>query len=127
MEGVYMKEGSFYFYNAPKGTYIDMYIVCPPGGYYDKKFLDEEGNITQTFHQAETEIVFGHWVVRYPLEGTCPMGDELNTEASSDLLTPEYIIWRAEVTSPEVTGLTDFHGHFTLEFNRGRTVAWPQE
>jgi hypothetical protein len=127
MDGIYMKEGAFYFYNAPKGTYMDMYIVCPAGGYYDKKFVDEYGEITQTFHQAETDVVFGHWVIHYHMEGTCAMGDELNTEASSDILSPEYLIWRAEVTTPDATGYADFHGHFSLEFNRARTVVWAEE
>jgi len=50
------------------------------------------------------------------------MGDELNTEAAPDLPAYPYFIWRAEMTVPEVEGYEDFHGHFTLEAYRSRSV-----
>ena len=28
---IYMKEGTMYYYNAPKGSYMDMYLAAPAG------------------------------------------------------------------------------------------------
>lgn len=119
---IYMKEGTMYFYNAPKGSYIDMYLVAPAGYPYQIKSVDSAGNIIRTFQIAQQETVFQQWVCKYWIEGSAPMGDELNTEASSDLPAYPYMIWRAEITVPNVEGYQSFHGHWSLEAYRSRSV-----
>lgn len=126
MDGIYMKEGTMYFFNALKGSYVDFMLAVPTGAYYEKKFIDSDNAVYKTLAQATEETVIAQWVFNYMIEGSAPMGDELNTEACSDDLVPENIIWRIEVTSPDITGIADFHGHFGLEFYRGRTVYYAE-
>jgi hypothetical protein len=124
-DGIYLKEGTIYQFNAPKGSYMDMYVVCPPGGYYQKKFWDPTTmTITRTTHQATEMTVVNRWVAHYRIEGSAPMGDELNTESAADVFAHSYFVWRVDITVPEVAGYEDFHGHFTLEMYRPRTVLW---
>lgn len=119
---IYMKEGTIYFYNAPKGSYVDMYLVAPAGYPYQIKSADSTGNITKTFQIAQQETIFQRWICKYWIEGSVPMGDELNTEASTDSPAYPYMIWRAEITVPNVEGYQNFHGHWTLEVYRSRSV-----
>ena len=127
-EGVHVKEGNMYFLDARKDSYLNFYALCPPGGYYMEKYWDEM-NQTITFSdikQATQFEVVNRWVVNYPIEGSVPMGDELNTESADETLAPYYIVWNVEINAPEnAPNLADFHGHFTLEIYRPRTVLWP--
>lgn len=116
---IYVKEGTFYFYNMPKGSYIDMYLVAPPTSYYPTKTLDDKQNVVRSYAQAGAIAVpFMHWVVTYHMEGSCPMGDELNTESAAEHTTPPGTIFRAEITVPEVTNWEQSHGHWSLEIYR---------
>lgn len=110
IDGVHVKEGSFYYYNVPKGAYIDFYIVCPNGHYYIKN----DGTPTQA--TADTPIV--HYVVGHRIQGDCPMGDELNTEAASSEVPSNYKFW-LEVTTPDTDSTSNGNG--SLEIYRKRT------
>lgn len=130
LDGAYLKEGTAYFFNAPKGSHIDMYILCPPGGYYQKKtpIQNADGSVTVNveFLQATELTVVEHPVIKFFIEGSCPMGDELNTEAASYVMSPYYLIWQIMVTTPDVTGNNwqAFHGHFNLELYRPRSLVF---
>jgi hypothetical protein len=128
IDGVYVKEGTLYFTNAPKGAFVDLYLICPPGYYYDMKWLDDNGNISWTYAQATVPTKFAHWVSHFFIEGSTPTGIRLATETSSDMLAPPYLIWDLEITAPSnATNLAAFHGFFMLQSYRGRTIAWPPQ
>jgi len=116
---VYIKEGTFYFFNMPKGSYIDLWLVSPGGSYFPKKVLDSKQNIVKSYQLAgPLPVPFMHWVVKYHMEGSCPMGDELNTESAAENPAPPGTIFRAEVTIPDVVGVENAHGHWALEVYR---------
>lgn len=120
LDSVRIKEGTMYFYDAPKNCWVDMYVVCPTGGYYKKKTIDVEGNLQSEIIQASKSIKFIHWVNKYHICGTTPMGDELNTESADDDESPSYLIFQCEVTTKNDD--TTSHGHFSLELYRPRTI-----
>jgi hypothetical protein len=112
IDSIYVKEGTVYFHNAPKGCYGDFYIVCPTGGWY----YTNAGALIQA---AEPTIIY-HYVNKHPMQGSVPMGDELNTEETQvDPILPGYIL-RIEVTTPD----SDVTSNGVVEFEsfRGRTV-----
>lgn len=111
LDSVWMKEGTLYFYNMPKGSYADVYIVCPTGAYYK----DNNGNI----HQATEDTIIAHYVMHHPMEGTVAMGDELNTECCSNEIPTYYKFW-IDITIPDESGTTA-HGNFEIELYRKRT------
>jgi hypothetical protein len=123
---VYIKEGAIYFYNAPKKSYLDFYFTVPQGYPYIKKGMDPItydvvwGDIVF----APVDTIIGHWASHFLMEGTCPMGDELNTEAAHEIPTPAYVQFSCEVTVPDVEGWEEFHGHFCLEVYRARTIEF---
>lgn len=111
MDSVYVKEGTLYFHNAPKGCYLDFYIVCPNGQYYK----DNNGNI----HQATEDTIVTHYVIYHLLQGTVPMGDELNTESCSDEIPNNYKLW-LEITTLDSDNQSN--GNAEIEVYRKRTV-----
>ncbi len=113
IDPVWIKEGTVYFYNAKKGSYIDFFVVCPAGEYY----YDNSGSLKQA--TEDTKIT--HWVVKHPMQDSVPMGDELNTEAATENAVPtNYKFW-VEVTVPDSD--TDSNGVVELEMYRERTVV----
>lgn len=122
LDGVLLKEGAIYFFNMPKGSYINFYVVTPTGGYYYKKTIDSNYDVTRELVEAQEDVIVSRWVVDYPLEGTAEAGDKLNTEAAQANPAPNYIIWTCDVMVPEVQGWQEAHGHWTLEIYRHSTV-----
>lgn len=125
---VYIKEGTIYFFNMPKGSYIDMSIVCPPGYPYGYRVhgrpSDRDREVLFDTAGAE-EVTVQHWVIKNHLEGSCSMGDEFNTESAGEVAPPTYYIWRAEVTIPDIPNWQECHGHWTLELYRPSSVYFP--
>lgn len=135
----FLKEGTLYFYNMPKGSYVNFTIVSPPGTVYFKKIATSD--LTVLKEQLPTNnkwITWMHWVINYGMEGSCPMGDELNTESAAENAAPSFFIWRAQICVPNITGYEDAHGHWSLEIYRmstgkrgpwettpSKTVTWP--
>jgi len=117
LDSIWIKEGTLYFYDAPDGCYIDFWVVCPQGyPYYDR-----DGNLQ--YATAPTPI--SHYVNSHRMFGSCPMGDELNTEAANENAIPSiYQLW-IEVTTPnaDATG----KGNSELELYRIRTCLLPGE
>jgi hypothetical protein len=112
IDPIRIKEGTIYFHNAPKGCYIDVWIVAKAGsGYYDNA-----GNL----QPALVDTKYAHYVANHYIQGDCPMGDELNTEtAMEDDFPPYYAIW-VEITTPNTDSTSN--GYASLELFRQRTV-----
>lgn len=132
-EKVYIKEGTVYFFDTPKGAYLDMKLVCKTGGYY----ADPNGVIPgsalgldadKTYTQATSDTPVVHYVNHHFIQGSVPMGDELNTEgASEEGLPPQqynYVVW-VEITTPDTDSTSN--GYAELELYRPRTVLLPGE
>lgn len=113
IDPVYLKEGTLYFHNALKGSYFDLYIVCPDGQY----FLKNDG----TPELATEDTPFAQYINHHFFQGDCSMGDELNTEtATEDPLPTNYKVW-VEITVPESD--TSSNGYGELEVYRQRTIT----
>lgn len=118
---VYIKEGTIYFFNAPKGSYLDFWIIAPPGGVFERKRLNSKLGIVKTKYQVPSDgdpVKAMHFVIKYPIEGNAPMGDELNTESAAEVPAYPGMIWRFEVTVPNVENIELIHGHWSLELYR---------
>jgi len=111
LDDVYIKDGAIYFFNALKGSYVDLKVVCPAGQYY----RDNNG----IPHLATQDTVVAHYVKKHRIQGDCPMGDELNSETTSSAIPPNYKFW-LEVTVPESDNLSN--GWVEIELYRKRTV-----
>ena len=109
---VNIKEGAIYFHNTIKGSFVDMYVVCPAGNYY----LDNTG----TPVLAEEDTIIKHYVNNHFIQGDCPMGDELNTESCSTSVPPNYKFW-TEITVPQEDNLSN--GYISLEIYRKFTIT----
>jgi len=112
LDAIWVKEGTIYYHNVPKGSYIDLYVVCPSGQYY----LDNDGN--PQLATEDTKIC--HYVSHHPMQGSVPMGDELNTECCSNEIPNNYKFW-VEITVPDSDNTSN--GVITLELYRTRTLV----
>jgi len=112
LDNVWIKEGTLYFYDMPKGSYGDMYIVAPIGTPY----YDNNGEV----QVALEDTIIQHYVMHHRMEGTVAMGDELNTECCSDEIPNFYKFW-IEVTIPD-TENSEAHGNFDIELYRTRNI-----
>jgi len=114
---IYVKEGAIYFHNALKKSYIEFYIVCPAGNYYVKR--------DKTYGYAYTDTKVVGYARRHFFAGSCPMGDELNTEACTESPIPSnYKLW-IEVSVPEEDN--ESFGYGSLEIYRERSILLPGE
>ena len=112
-DSVWIKEGTVYYMSATKGSYIDMEVVCPNGGYY--MYLGSIGQNT-----TGDDLVVDHYLFKHPVQGDVPMGDELNTETCSQEI-PSYMKFKMTVTVPESD--TTSYGYMEIELYRQRTVV----
>lgn len=112
IDSTWLKEGTVYFHNAIKNSYVDMYIVCPSGQYYLKN--------DKSVGLAMADLPIEHFAIKLPIQGTCPMGDEFNTESCSQEIPSDYM-FRMEITVPESD--TNSNGYMNLEIYRERTVV----
>ena len=112
LDSVYIKEGTIYIKDAPKGCYLDFYIVCPAGQYY----LDNN----DILRLAEMDTITAHFVAKHHMQGSVPMGDELNTETCSEEIPNNYKFW-IDITTPDTDNTSS--GSISLELYRKRTVV----
>lgn len=113
MDSIWLKEGTIYCMSGKKGSWMDMTVLCPPGGYYMNL-----GQIKQNTSGDWLEV--DHYLNKHPLQGDVPMGDEVNTEACSQEL-PSYLMFRMSVTVPASDN--DSYGYMEMELYRQRTVV----
>lgn len=111
IDPTWIKDGAAYFHNTLKGSYVDLFIVCPAGGYYKKN----DGSYALASEDTPVE----HFCNKLYMQGDCPMGDELNTETCSQQIPASYI-YRLEVTVPDSDNVSN--GYYNLELYRERTV-----
>lgn len=116
-EDIYIKEGAVYFQNAPFGCFVKMFVVCPAGGYY----RDRNGAIQMA--AVDTEVFC--FVPKHFICGSCPQGDELNTEGCTRDPIPKGYYFKFEVYTPDTDNIST--GHITLEIYRPRTILFPGE
>jgi len=112
IDGVWLKEGSVYFHNTPKGAYVSFEVVCPDGEYYKKN----DGTIAL----ATSDTVVHKYVAKHYIQGDCQMGDELNTEAATLDPLPIGYWMRITVTTPDTDSTSN--GYAEIELYRSRTV-----
>lgn len=114
---VWLKEGTIYWKDVPKGCYIDFWVVCPDEEYY----IDRTG----TPQQASGDTPITHYVNSHRIFDTCAIGDELNTEgAMEDAMPSNYELW-LEITTPDSDSTS--YGHALMELYRDRTHLLPGE
>jgi hypothetical protein len=114
IDSVWIKEGTVYWSDAMKDGYLDMYIVCPPGGYF--MYL---GQVKQ--NTTGQDLIIEHYVNKHPIQGSWVGGDEMNTETCSQAM-PTYLKIRMVMTIP-VADVTS-HGYVELEMFRQRTIIY---
>jgi len=112
VDSIWIKDGTLYYMDVKKGSYIDMEVICPNGGYY--MYLGElQQNLTGD------DLIVDHYINKMPIQSDVPMGDELNTETCSQEL-PNYLKYRFTITVP--TSDTTSYGYGLFEIYRQRTV-----
>lgn len=128
-EEVYIKDGTLYFLDATFGSYLNMYITVPSGQYYPNPsgtipdYMLGLPNNNRTYAQADGEVFYVAYVSKQYMIGDCPMGDELNAEASSVSSIPAgwYITGLVFTTADN----NSFKGHGNLEMYRKSTAVLP--
>jgi hypothetical protein len=111
MDPVYIKDGFIFFYDKIKGSYIDLHVVCPAGGYYYK-------NNGQPWMASE-DMSIAHFVVHYPLVGSSNSGMKLQPETCSGQIPSTYKFW-IDVTVPDTDSVS--FGNVGMQIYRTRTV-----
>lgn len=77
IDTVRLKEGTIYWENMPFGSSIDLCLAVPDQGWY----LTNTGALMQNTTGEPLRVA--RFVKASPMMGSCPMGDELNTETAS--------------------------------------------
>lgn len=122
---IYLKDGTIYFFNAPWGSFCDMHIVVPAGGYYPNNHgsipaaaLGQPG--TQMYSYAATDTIYVTYVNKQYMYQSCPMGDELNAEGAAVDALP--VGWKlvGHISTP--LNDTTSKGFASFECYRARTV-----
>ena len=125
---VWMKDGTMYFFDAPWGQNISMFVGIPAGSYYP----NPAGNIPSSalgltdgkmYSYAEDDTPYQSYVMRHMMYGSCPMGDELNAEGAA--LYPIPIGWQlcGVIITPEDDNTSK--GYASLEMYRCHTWLLP--
>lgn len=129
---IYIKEGAIYFYDAPWQSFIAMLVVVPAGNYYPNPYgpipasaLGLSG--VDMYAYSYSDVYYTHYTNMHHMYGSCPMGDELNSEGCSMNSMPPGWLIRVLVGAPTGEGAGDppFRGYAYLEMYRERTVVLP--
>lgn len=97
-----IKEGTLYFFDADWYGELAMWTYVPAA-----------------YHPSGQDTFVDNFVVSQFFYGSCPMGDELNTECASSKIPP-YIRHQLWITIPKTD--TTCKGYVSLELYRGGTV-----
>jgi hypothetical protein len=125
LDPVYVKDGTLYFFDAPWGSYSNMYIIVPSGNYYPK----EDGPIpaaalgldgVQRYAYATKDVFYSCYVNRHYMYTSCPMGDELNAEGAQINAVP--IGWPITAIIFTDENNTTFKGYGSFEMYRYPTT-----
>jgi len=127
---VWLKDGTMYFFDAPWGQHISMFVGIPAGSYYPNKAGTIPGSMLgqtdgKMYAYTTEDIPYQSYVMKHRMYGSCPMGDELNAEGAA--MSPIPPGWRvcALIVTPEddVTS----KGFASLEMYRCHTMLLPGE
>lgn len=117
IDPIYLKDGTLYFSNAKKWSWVDMYIVVPPNNYY----YNRDGSIAYATDYIPLVKYINHKI----FVGTCLIGDEVHAEGcQANALPPGWEIW-GDFTVP--TSDVDSYGYSELQMYRVRSYLYPTE
>ena len=125
---IWMKDGTMYFFDAPWGQHISMFVGVPAGSYYP----NPAGSIPASmlglttggmYSYADEDIPYSSYVMKHRMYGSCPMGDELNAEGAA--LYPIPVGWHVcgLIVTPESDNTSK--GYASLEMYRCHTMLLP--
>jgi len=125
---VWMKDGTMYFYDAPWGQNISMFVGVPAGNYYPNPAgMIPASNLGLTtggmYSYAEEDTPYSSYVMKHRMYGNCSMGDELNAEGAA--LYPIPVGWHicGLIITPESDNISK--GYASLEMYRCHTMLLP--
>lgn len=127
---IYSKDGAIYFFDAPWGAHVTLYVTVPSGNYYPNNAgsipaaaLGLSGD--QMYAYATHDVFYGCYVNKQRITGTCVFGDELNSEGSSVDPIPSgwYVTGLIFTTSDDTVS----KGYGSFEVYRKRSVLLPGE
>ena len=125
---VYLKDGAIYYFDAPWGQNVSMFVGIPAGSYYPNpagtipaSALGLTGN--KMYAYTEVDIPYQSYLNRYHIHGNCPMGNELNAEgAAINAIPPGWNVCGIIIT-PESDNIS--RGFAALELYRCHTMLLP--
>ena len=112
IDEVRIKDGTLCYFNKLKGSYFDIFMVCPDGGYY----YDNDGVLQQAV--GDTKIY--NYLCHCMMQGSTVDGWEFNSEGCTDPIPTAYKFW-LEITVP--TADVESNGYMTIEMFRKRTMV----
>lgn len=118
IDNVWLKEGTLYWENMPFGSFMELGFAVPNNGYYYANEGEYEGQLKQNLTGNNLMV---HRFAQSPMMGNCPMGDELNTEASSDSPVIPGTIGTILITVPDSVP-SNAHCAVQIELYRERTI-----
>ena len=129
IDDIWIKEGTLYFFDTLKGTEFSIGVMCPPGYPYpnneaiENNYTYEEHPECFRINDTGHYLMISHYMIKHLIQGTCPMGDEFNTDACQDGALPVYYqLWfYIETDVEDVSG----NGTGQLEIYRTRSVILP--
>jgi hypothetical protein len=116
---VYIKDGTMYFYDAPWGCYVSMYVTVPSGSYYPNPY----GSIPATalgltgtgkYAHASKNVFYACYVQKQYMYTNCPMGDELNAEGCQVNALPTGWYVSALVVTPDSDTVSKGYGSLEM-------------
>lgn len=129
-EPIHTKDGAVYFFDAPWGSYCEMFITVPAGNYYP----NPAGSIpaaalglsgTDMYAYATKDVFYGSFIQKHYMYETCAMGDDLNSEGSQVDATPTGWYITGLIFTPESDNVSK--GYASLEIYRKKSVLLPGE
>jgi len=125
---VWMKDGTMYFFDAPWGQNISMFVGIPAGSYYPNPVGPIPASALgltdgKMYAYTDVELPYQSYVMRHLMYGSCPMGDELNAEGAALYPIPKG--WRlcGVIITPESDNVSK--GYASLEMYRCHTWLLP--
>ena len=125
---VHLKDGTIYFFDAPWGAYISMFIGVPANSYYP----NPAGSIpasalglpgTKMYAYTSIDIPYQKYVNKHHMYGNCPMGDELNAEGAAVNAVPVGWYICGLIITPDSDNISKGYG--SLELYRCHTMLLP--
>jgi hypothetical protein len=111
IDEVRIKDGTLFYFNKLKGSYFDIFMICPDGEYY----YDNDGVLQQATEDTKVYNYLSH----IKLFDSTVDGFKFDSEGCTDPIPTTYKFWM-EITVPDTDSSS--HGHMTIEMFRKRTM-----